>query len=195
MYRIGEFFAAVGRVLAYPFVKLYEFVVWFFTSEYFIALLPIFVAVVYPILWFTGTFDKLDGRVYMLFDFIHYDWFFVHLGVDWLLSIEHTFFTAITLGLIQILFIAIAAVLETLIVYVLFFGIGSLIFFVLQLVFWLALLLVLPAGCVVYSGALVWRSYAGMRGLHIVVLVLTVISVVIHYIYTFADFSCGIYCG
>lgn len=192
---LADFFAAAGRVLAYPFVKLYEFVVWFFTSEYFFSIIPLLLAAVYPILWGTRLLVDFDAEIYLLFQIIDYDWFFVHLGVDWLLSIEHTFLTAITLGLIQIVFIAVAAVLETLIVYFLFFGVGSFIFALIQLIFWLAVLLVLPAALVVWAVALWRRPYAGLRNFHIVVLVITALSVLVHYVFIFSDFQFGCSCG
>ena len=190
-----DFLSAVGRVLAYPFVKLYEFVTWFFTSEYFFSLVPLLIAAVYPILWGTRLLVDFEAEIYLLFDLIDYDWFFVRLGVDWLLSIDHTFITAITLGLIQVVFIAVAAVLETLIVYVLFFGVGSFIFAIIQLIFWLALLLVAPAGLVIWAVALLRRPYAGLRNFHIVVLAITALFVLVHYIFIFSDFQFACSCG
>ena len=193
---LTDFLAAVGRVIAYPFIKIYEFFVWFFGSEYFFALLPMFISIVYPILWATGAFENFEGEIYLLFQLIEYDWFFVPLTAGWLTSFPHSFFTAITIGLVQVILVVIAAVLETLIVYVLFFGIGSIIFALIQLVFWLALLVALPIACVVYAIALLRRQYAGMGWLHIMVLIVTSLAAGMHLIFSFSNiFEFGCSCG
>ena len=119
--------------------------------RYFPVYLPALVMVIYVILLMFNVIQSMDSEIHPIFDYFTYEYFFTVKFACWLTSTEHNFITAITLGLFQVILIVIAAILETILVYVCLFGIGSLVWMIIQFVLWMIFLFVLPVGAIIYS--------------------------------------------
>ena len=102
-WRVGEFFktvfTAIGKALAFPFVMLWRFLVWFFTEGHFVPLIPVAVMGLYALGWLTGFLQSWKWGADPLWEYFPYKYNVTGWGVNWLTNFEHGFFSAITLGL------------------------------------------------------------------------------------------------
>ncbi|MBO5335454.1 MAG: hypothetical protein J6A87_05690 [Clostridia bacterium] len=194
-WRVGEFFktvfTAIGKALAFPFVMLWRFLVWFFTEGHFVPLIPVAVMGLYALGWLTGFLQSWKWGADPLWEYFPYKYNVTVWGVNWLTNFEHGFLSAITLGIIQIAFIVVAAIFETLLVYVLFFGIGSILWFIIAFVFYIIVLFVVPLAAIAYSVGLVAKYDTSARWWRILCLLLTVGGVVFHCCIIFPAFGKG----
>lgn len=119
--------------------------------RYFFVYLPALIMIIYALLLMFNVIQSMDSEIHGLWDYFDYGYLFTTKSVSWLTGTEHNFITAITLGVIQIALIVVAAIFDTLIIYVCFFGVGSLVWMLIQFILWMAFLIVIPVGSVIYS--------------------------------------------
>ena len=196
---IADFFVMIGRGIVTGIVSFFKGIWWALKAigiaifkavcfivgiliKYFPIYLPVLILGVYMILWISGTMLKLDSTIYGLWDFFEYEYELTVGLANWLTSTEHNFFSAITLGLVQVVLIAVVAVLETIIVYVLFFGVGSIIIMAIQFVLWMIFLIGLPVAATIYSAIMIKNSCRYDSWFYILSFVLTLAMTVIHFI-------------
>ena len=176
---IADFFVMIGKgiwsglkAIGIAIFKVVYFVVGILI-KYFPIYLPVLILGVYMILWISGTMLKLDSTIYGLWDFVEYEYELTVGLAEWLTTTEHNFFSAITLGLVQVVLIAVVAVLETIIVYVLFFGVGSIIIMAIQFVLWMIFLIGIPVAAPIYLFIMIKNSCKYNIWFYIVSFVLT----------------------
>lgn len=176
---IGSFFAMIGKGIVNGVVAVFKGIWWLIKTvakavwsfivmvakliyrvvaylvglaiRYFFVYLPALIMLIYALLLIFNVIQNMDSEIHPIWDYFSYEYFFTTTFSGWLTSTEHNFFSAITLGLFQVILIAVAAVLETIIIYVCFFGVGSLVWMLIQFVLWMVFLFVLPAGAIIYS--------------------------------------------
>jgi hypothetical protein len=191
--KIVDFFKGIWWVIKTIGIAIFK-VICFVVGlliKYFPIYLPVLILAGYVILWLTGTMLKLDSTIYGLWDFIGYEYELTVGLAHWLTSTEHNFFSAITLGLVQVVLIAVVAVLETIIVYVLFFGVGSIIIMAIQFVLWMIFLIGIPVAAPIYSFIMIKNSCKYNIWFYILSFVLTLAMTVIHFIYLIPAFAGG----
>ena len=200
---IADFFVMIGKGIVIGIVSFFKGIWWVLKTigiaifkvvvyvlgllvSYFPVYFPVLIIGGYVLMWVTGAMYKLDTEIHGLWDFFHYDYELTGGLVGWLENTEHNFFSAITLGLVQVALIAVTAVLETLIVYVIFFGVGSIIIMAIQFILWMAFLFALPAAAVVFDGIMLKNSRTSNLWFHILMFASSIVLAVIHYIYLFS---------
>ncbi len=194
-WRVGEFFktvfCAIGKAIAFPFVMLWRFLVWFFSEGHYIPMIPAAVMGLYVLGWATGFFQSWEWEIKPLWDYIHYNYNVTTWSVDWMTNFDHNFLTAITIGLFQIALIIVAAIFETIFVYVIFFGVGTLIWVILMLLFYALILFGIPLLALGFAIWCVARYDTSAPWWRWVCLLLTIGGVVIHCSIIFPAFKNG----
>ena len=106
------------------------------------------VAGLYVVLELTGLIYKMTFSVgdLMLAEFYHFN--LTRLFVSWLKAVDHTFLTAITLGLVQIILIALGAICDV-VIYIVLFLVSILIMIVLILAQLIYVFALPVAACIV----------------------------------------------
>ena len=172
---IGEFFAAIGRGILYLLGLL---------VRYFYVYFPALILFGFVMLWFSGAMQNMDFTIYGVWDLVEYEFNITVAAANWLVTFEHNFFTAITLGVIQVALVVLAAIFDFIFIYVIFFGVGSLIMIVIQLVLWLTFLFVVPVGAAVYSVIITLKTSERHNcWFYILIGITSIVFAIIHYCY------------
>jgi len=111
-------------------------------------IVPVVISIVLAIFSMTGLIDLLSWRVSSDGTLFGYDFELSGFMTDWFEGTDHGFFSAITLGLVQIILIVLTWIVD-LIVQVLFF-ILAMLWALIQLVLQIVLMYVLPAAVPIY---------------------------------------------
>ena len=127
---IGEFFLMIGNGIVNGIVAAAKGVWWLITTvakaiwwfivlvakiiyrviayivglivRYFFVYLPALIMVIYALLLIFNVIQSLDTEIHGLWDYFTYEYFFTTTFASWLTNTEHNFFSAITLGLFQV---------------------------------------------------------------------------------------------
>ncbi|MBE5765382.1 MAG: hypothetical protein E7339_07320 [Clostridiales bacterium] len=153
------------------------------SKKVFFILLPGFIMVAFCLCWLFGVIALFDWEVDFLWSECEYGYNFTAWAARWLKNYDHGFFSAITVGLIQIILIVFAAIFDTLVIYVLFYGVGTIIYALLQLVLMLGILFALPLGCFIWSIINLRRSDSEYSWVCVLSLILTIIAIGTHLVF------------
>jgi len=120
---IGSFFKSLGKSLKRGVRNIADGVLDVFgdltVGDIVLGILPVLVMVTYLILLLTGVMDQITFSSNFNGTLFGYDFELSGLFADWLENTDHGFFSAITLGLIQVILIVIGFVLD-LVIHLLF---------------------------------------------------------------------------
>lgn len=199
----GEKIQDVLRVLALPFTYIGKGVVWLFsciggffarmfkgiggflgsmeiTKERVLMALPFILLLGYTIFAFVYGVDNLEALDTSKVMYDGYDWKLSGAASSWMEETDHNFFTAITLGLIQIIFIVVGFVLDivlTVVIFVLGFILmilaGILKFIVMEL---------LPLAIMVVYLVMLKLSYKSSKGFILGCMLLSLVIGIVYYI-------------
>ena len=195
---IGSFFVMIGKGIVKGVVVVFKAIWWFIVLiakviykviaylvglavRYFFVYLPALIMIIYALLLIFNVIQNMDTEIHGLWDYFNYEYFFTNEAVSWLTGTEHNFFTAITLGLLQVILIVFTAIFDTLIIYVCFFGIGSFIWMLIQFILWMVFLIVIPVGAVVYSIVMMIKFAEKYNLWFYILVILTTLACSIYY--------------
>ena len=195
---IGSFFVMIGKGIVKGIVAVFKAIWWFIVLiakviykviaylvglavRYFFVYLPALIMIIYALLLIFNVIQNMDTEIHGLWDYFNYEYFFTNEAVSWLTGTEHNFFTAITLGLFQVILIVFTAIFDTLIIYVCFFGIGSFIWMLIQFVLWMVFLIIIPVGAVVYSIVMMIKFAEKYNLWFYILVILTTLACSIYY--------------
>ena len=153
------------------------------SKKVFLILLPSIIMLIFCLCWVFGVIGLFDWEVKFLWSELKYSYNFTAWIARGLKSFDHNFFTAITIGLLQIILIVVAAIFDTLVVYVIFFGLGTIVYAIIQLIAMLGILFLLPLVCLIWSIRLLKNSESEYSWVCLLSLILNVICIGAHLLY------------
>ena len=190
---IGEFFATVFKAIWSGICAFFGFiwsiictiVAW--VVEYFFVYLPVLVIGGFAIFWICNP-EYSDPGALITFNLLEdwgYEWNLTNMAAEWLVNTEPNILLLI-IGAFKLVVLVVTAVLETVIVYLIFGFIGTIIsaviYFVVNIMIWF----ILPAAGAVYSCIMLKNSQYHNRWFYLLCSVLTIIAAVICYIFAFS---------
>ena len=146
-------------------------------------LLPSFIMLIFCLCWVFGVIGLFDWEVKFLWSELKYSYNFTAWIARGLKNFDHNFFTAITIGLLQVILIVVAAIFDTLVIYVIFFGLGTIVYAIIQLIAMLGILFLLPLVCLIWSIRLLKNSDSEYSWVCLLSLILNVICIGAHLLY------------
>lgn len=199
----GERIQGILRILALPFILLAKGVSWFFswifkgikslfggikdfladieiTKEHILMVLPFVILLGYTIFSFVYGVDKLEDISVTKLIYDGYDWEISGWASNWMEETDHNFFTAITLGLIQILLIVIGFVLD-IVLAILIFVIGLVLAILAGILKFIVMELLPLAVLAIYLIKLKFVSNSD-EGLLVTCMILSLVMGVLYYI-------------
>ena len=153
------------------------------SKKVFLILLPSIIMLIFCLCWVFGVIGLFDWEVKFLWSELKYSYNFTAWIARGLKSFDHNFFTAITIGLLQVILIVVAAIFETLVIYVIFFGLGTIVYAIIQLIAMLGILFLLPLVCLIWSIRLLKNSDSEYSWVCLLSLILNVICIGAHLLY------------
>lgn len=153
------------------------------SKKVFLILLPSIIMLIFCLCWVFGVIGLFDWEVKFLWSELKYSYNFTAWIARGLKSFDHNFFTAITIGLLQVILIVVAAIFDTLVIYVIFFGLGTIVYAIIQLIAMLGILFLLPLVCLIWSIRLLKNSDSEYSWVCLLSLILNVICIGAHLLY------------
>ena len=153
------------------------------SKKVFLILLPSIIMLIFCLCWVFGIIGLFDWEVKFLWSELDYGYNFTAWAARGLKNFDHNFFTAITVGLLQIILIVFAAIFDTLVIYVIFFGLGTIVYAIIQLIAMLGILFLLPLVCLIWSIRLLKHSDSEYSWVCLLSLILNVICIGAHLLY------------
>lgn len=189
---IGSFFVAIFKGIWYGICAFFQGLWWLiclivrWLIQYFIIYIPVLIMGGFAIFWICNP-DYSDPGALITFNLLEewgYEWNLTNMCAEWLVNTEANILLLI-IGAVKLVILVVTAVLETVIVYLIFGLIGTfisaIIYFVINIIIWF----ILPAAAVVYSVIMLKNSDSYNRWFYILCSLLTILCSVICYIYAF----------
>ena len=186
-YSIGDFFDDVLSFFKKMFVGIGEIfeagakgVIGAFKSGSILSILPMIGLIILGVIGVTNKYDILSWQITFNGTLFGYSLELCNLVLEWFENTDHNFFTALTLGLIQILLLAIGFVLDIIVHIILF--ILSLIWLILQVIFQFIGQYLLPIILLGISILIFVRSSEEKKNFSLVCLVIGIIGALLYYL-------------